>query len=42
MQRITGTQWEECESERASKIWEELGREEEPSIVARFGRWAGF
>ncbi|CAN0497999.1 unnamed protein product, partial [Ectocarpus sp. 12 AP-2014] len=30
MKRITGTQWQECESAAASKIWEELGRKEEP------------
>lgn len=41
VQRVTGTQWQACHSEFASKIWEELGTEEEPSIVARFGRWAG-
>ncbi|CAB1111819.1 unnamed protein product [Ectocarpus sp. CCAP 1310/34] len=42
MKRITGTHWQECESAAASKIWEELGRKEEPNIFARFGRWAGF
>ena len=42
VQRVTGTQWQESDSEAASKLWEELGREEEPTLIARFGRWAGF
>lgn len=42
VQRITGTQWEERDSETARQIWQELGREEEPNIIARIGRWAGF
>lgn len=42
VRRVTGTQqWEECDSVSALQIWEELGREEQPNIVARFGRWAG-
>ena len=42
MQRVTDTQWQESDSETASKLWEELEREEEPTFIAHFGRWAGF
>ena len=38
MARDTGTQWQESDSEAASKLWEELGREEEPTLIARFGK----
>ena len=38
MARVTGTQWQESDSEAASKLWEELGREEEPTLIARFGK----
>ena len=37
MARVTGTQSQESDLEAASKLWEELGREEEPTLVARFG-----
>ena len=36
-QRVTGTQWQESDTEAASKLWEELGREEEPTR-----RWTCF
>lgn len=43
MARVTGTQWQESESVSAVRLFEEAGREEEPSIGAPlFGRWAGF
>ena len=35
--RVTGTQSQESAFEAASKLWEELGREEEPTLIARFG-----
>ena len=34
--RVTGTQSQESDLEAASKLWEELGREEEPTLIARF------
>ena len=37
---MTGTQWQESDSEAASKLWEELGKEEEPTLIARFGKRA--
>ena len=42
MARVTGTQSQEIDLEAASKLWEELGREEQPTLVARFGWWSGF
>ena len=41
MARVTGTQWQESDSEAASKLWNELEREEEPTLIARFGKRAG-
>ena len=37
MARVTGTKSQESDLEAASKLWEELGREEEPTLIARFG-----
>ena len=37
MARVTGTQSQESDLEAASKLWEELGREEEPTLNACFG-----
>ena len=37
MARITGTQSQESDLEAASNLWEELGREKEPTLIARFG-----
>ena len=37
MARVTGTQSQESDIEAASKLWEELEREEEPILIARFG-----
>ena len=40
MVRVTGTQWQESDSEGASKLWEEFGREEEPTLIAPFEKRA--
>ena len=37
MARVTGIQSQESDLEAASKLWEELGREEEPTLFAHFG-----
>ena len=37
MARVTGTQSQESDLEAASKLWEELGREEESTLIACFG-----
>ena len=37
VQRVTGIQWQESDSEAASKLWEELGREEEPTLIVVSG-----
>ena len=42
MARVTWTQSQESDLEAASKLWEELGREEEPTLIARFGQEVGF
>ena len=36
MARVTGTQSQESDLETASKVWEELGREEEPTLITHF------
>ena len=42
MARVTGTQSHESDLEAASKLWEELGREKEPTLIAHFGKWVSF
>ncbi|CAM9146044.1 unnamed protein product [Pylaiella littoralis] len=42
MARVTGTQWHQSDSTAAFKLWEELGTVEQPTLISRFGRWAGF
>ena len=37
MARVTGTQSQESDLETISKLWEELGREEVSTLIARFG-----
>ena len=37
MARVTRTQSQESDLEAVSKLWEELGREEEPTCISRFG-----
>ena len=37
MARVTMTWSQENDLEAASKLWEELGRTEEPALIARFG-----
>ena len=41
MKRITGTEWQQSDQADAQELWEELGREEEHTLLARFGKWAG-
>ena len=43
VRRVTGTQTQESDLKTASKLWEELkNKEKEPTLLARFGRWAIF
>ena len=37
MARVSGTQSQESDLEAASMLWEELGREEECTLIVRFG-----
>ena len=41
MARVTGTQSQDSDLEAASKPWKELGRGEEPTLIARFGQCVG-
>ena len=42
MTRITGTEWQQSDQADAQELWEELVREEEPTLlVACFGKQAG-
>ena len=37
--RVTGTQWRESDQASARDLWENIAREEEPSLVANEGQF---